>query len=175
MCRELDFQNEKDKGVLQRLVLYVTIELAYQREHAKLQSRAQEWVTKGHPTSLLLQGADVKEKRNWLEQARLSAQEPPPTKLQADYVQASHKRRSTMKRIMRVCYHHLLGLKEFLSIVFCLQLPLLRATNVCSLIHMHSPKHKWQRAHMAWLPSTSTSVLVCRPHSKRRVLFFSVL
>ena len=106
MCRELDFHNEKEAGVLYRLVAYVTLELAYQKEHAKLQARAHEWVIKARPAGLLLQGgADVKEKKRWLEQARKGEQDPPPTALQDEYVEESRKRRISVKRVKRVCCH----------------------------------------------------------------------
>lgn len=71
----------------QELLKAMDTDLAYVRTHTRLLVRAIEWQTKDRNSSYLLRGSDLQESEQWLAQG--VSQQPYPTELQAEYINAS--------------------------------------------------------------------------------------
>ncbi|MBZ0286965.1 MAG: TIR domain-containing protein, partial [Anaerolineae bacterium] len=72
---------------LQTLAKGLDTDLAYVREHTRLQVRAREWAAENHDGSLLLRGKELIEAEAWLAGAVNGS--PPPTALHTEYISAS--------------------------------------------------------------------------------------
>ena len=101
MCRSLDFENDGCAVVLKRLHTFVGMDLQYHKDHADLQQRATEWECHGRPHARLIRGTVLTAKKEWLEAAYRSAQQPRPTALQEAYVTASRARAKRQKATLR--------------------------------------------------------------------------
>jgi WD40 repeat protein len=83
----------------ERLLKALDTDMEWVRFHTRLLVRAKEWDTKGHDSSMLLRGSELREAEEW--QARAAHKEPKPTSLQSEYIlasrrDASRRYRSTM-------------------------------------------------------------------------------
>eukprot|EP00959_Pyramimonas_sp_CCMP1952_P402987 8444194-Pyramimonas_sp.AAC.1 len=76
MARKLDFANETAAGVMKRLLMFVRMELQYHKDHADLEMRALDWDCNNRPHSRLLVDKLLSAKREWLEAAHRSGQQP---------------------------------------------------------------------------------------------------
>jgi hypothetical protein len=72
---------------LRDLIIAIETDLEHVRAHTRLLVRALEWESKGNDDSFLLRGKDLSEAEQWLIKAL--EQKPKPTKLQAEYINAS--------------------------------------------------------------------------------------
>lgn len=84
------------KTAFQELLQTLDTDLDYVSAHTRLLVRSLEWQTKGHDSSYLLRGRDLKEAGQWLTQS--VNKEPRPTDSQVNYVEASLAARETMVR-----------------------------------------------------------------------------
>ena len=113
-CRELEEMEVGWNSILSTAVSYVTKDLVYDKEHAKLKNKAEAWssaVENGTPKSLL-QDEEANFWAEWLVSADKYNLEPRPSENMRTYVAASKRQSASKKRTMR-----LLGLSLVLVLV----------------------------------------------------------
>src|SRR3712207_2266059 len=85
------FLREEDdfEDSFERLLEALDTDMEWVHDHTRLLVRAKEWESKGHDSSMLLRGSELREAEEW--QARAAEKEPKPTSLQSDYILASRR------------------------------------------------------------------------------------
>lgn len=81
------------------LLIVIRTDFHYKDQHTKLELRAREWSSRERDVSFLLLDTELAGAEDWLRSAQ--SKEPPPTKLQIEYIQASKKRNRRL-RIIRL-------------------------------------------------------------------------
>lgn len=81
-------ENQFDES-LTTVLSAIDTDLEHVNKHTRLLVRAREWETKGRSGSLLLRGDDLREARDWFEQA--AKKDPSPTDLHSEYITASRR------------------------------------------------------------------------------------
>jgi WD40 repeat protein len=80
-------KNDDFRNGFEKLIEAILADLPYIEAHTRLLTRAREWETKGHDTSLLLRGNDLEEAAHWLVSG--AAKQPQPTELHGEYISTS--------------------------------------------------------------------------------------
>jgi hypothetical protein len=81
----------------ERLLEALDTDMEWVHDHTRLLVRAKEWESKGHDSSMLLRGSELREAEEW--QARAAQKEPKPTSLQSEYILASRRAASRRYRL----------------------------------------------------------------------------
>jgi WD40 repeat protein len=87
------FEDDFERG-LEELVAAIETDLDWVRAHTHWGGRAEEWRASDHDRSFLLRGAELSAAERWI--ADQEGKDPPPTRLQGEYILAS--RRATTRR-----------------------------------------------------------------------------
>src|SRR5829696_4984619 len=105
------YLREKDdfEDAFERLLKALDTDMKWVRFHTLLLVRAKEWESKGHDSSMLLRGSELREAEEW--QARAAHKEPKPTSLQSEFILAS--RRASSRR-----YRATIGVMGLAAIFF---------------------------------------------------------
>ncbi len=80
----------------ERLLEALDTDMEWVHDHTRLLVRAKEWESKGHDSSMLLRGSELREAEQW--QARAAQKEPKPTPLQSEYILANRRAASRRYR-----------------------------------------------------------------------------
>src|SRR5215212_5088724 len=87
-------EDDDFEDAFERLLKALDTDMEWVHDHTRLLVRAKEWESKGHDSSMLLRGSELREAEEW--QSRAAQKEPKPTPLQSEYILAS--RRAASKR-----------------------------------------------------------------------------
>jgi WD40 repeat protein len=92
------YLREKDdfEDAFERLLEALDTDMEWVHDHTRLLVRAKEWESKGHDSSMLLRGSELREAEEW--QSRAAQKEPKPTSLQSEYILASRRAASRRYR-----------------------------------------------------------------------------
>src|SRR5215213_2078596 len=92
------FLREDDdfEDAFERLLKALDTDMEWVHDHTRLLVRAKEWESKGHDSSMLLRGGELREADEW--QARAAEKQPKPTSLQSEYILASRRAASRRYR-----------------------------------------------------------------------------
>lgn len=94
----LFFREQDDlAAVFVQLIQAIDTDLEYVKAHTRLLVRALEWENKGRNDSFLLRGTDLAAAEQWLA----SAQEPPPTEQQKNYISKSREAEDANQRLVK--------------------------------------------------------------------------
>src|SRR5215217_2294831 len=89
-------EDDDFEDAFERLLEALDTDMEWVHDHTRLLVRAKEWDTKGHDSSMLLRGSELREAEEW--QARAAQKEPKPTPLQSEYILASRRAASRRYR-----------------------------------------------------------------------------
>src|SRR5215217_1089561 len=89
-------ESDDFEDAFERLLKALDTDMKWVRFHTLLLVRAKEWESKGHDSSMLLRGSELREAEEW--QARAAQKEPKPTSLQSEYILASRRAASRRYR-----------------------------------------------------------------------------
>lgn len=103
--------DDKFDVAFQALVEAINTDLEYKKTHTRWQVSALKWEKQGRDANLLMRGRELDEAEQWLIQSS-SRQEPPPTKLQSEFIAASRKASTRQQR-------RLVGLLSLLLFLAC--------------------------------------------------------
>lgn len=85
-------------GIAEAIHTAISTDLERLRLHARLLVRAQDWVTKGRDSGVLLRGKDLREAADWLE--TIGNRSPQPTTLQTELILRSQRTRTRTQAIL---------------------------------------------------------------------------
>ena len=109
------------------LIGVLNTDLDHVKQHTRVQGRALEWDSKNRKGSLTLRGDDLEQSEAWL--GRAAGKQPPPTELQADYIQASRQQASLRQR--RTLISVTIGLVLTLALAVLAAFAFLEAEDKC--------------------------------------------
>lgn len=95
-CREGD----KLSQVFEDLLSAIHVNYEWVKAHTRLQVRALDWDKKDRKPGYLLDGRDLAESEQWLNWSLAHGENPPPTKLQKEYIASSRKSLVRRKHII---------------------------------------------------------------------------
>ena len=89
-------EDDDFEEAFERLLEALDTDMEWVHDHTRLLVRAKEWESKGHDSSMLLRGGELREAEEW--QARAAQKEPKPTSSQSEYILASRRAASRRYR-----------------------------------------------------------------------------
>ncbi|GAB4577993.1 MAG: hypothetical protein Fur0022_07250 [Anaerolineales bacterium] len=106
---------EEMRNNLAQMLDIVNTDLGWVRQHTRLRERALEWERAKKNPSFLLQGTDLQNAEQWLENA--GNKQPAPSSLHIEYIQASRRVSTTRQRALLTYTAVGLGITLILAVV----------------------------------------------------------
>jgi WD40 repeat protein len=112
-------ESDDSQATVQQIIRALSTDLEWVRTHTRLLVRAIEWSDRGHDSSLLLRGTDLKKAEDWLTQD--GTKDPQPTDLQARYIAAGRKAARVRRRVLIGAITSGLAIAAVLAVLASLQ------------------------------------------------------